>query len=227
MQSDHEILKIKRGSSFKEVRQAYKKQVMEWHPDRFPADDENLQKQATQNFHKITDAYKRLEIWHGKKEQGKYDEHQPDYSSPSDDRAASQEGWEDDIASDLPQFITRTWKNGDKYEGMAISERMHGQGIFTYANGSVYSGQFRYGNMNGLGKFQFSNGDVYSGGFLENQFHGQGKMNFSNGDRYMGYFNKDQYHGEGVFVTSQGNVHAGQWDHGSLMSEPEPPFDRY
>ena len=227
MQRDHETLKIKRGATFEEIKQAYKKQALEWHPDRFPADDEILQKRATRNFHKITEAYKRLETWHTNKEKGKYDQQQPDYSAPSGDRSASEEGWEDDIRPDLPQFITRTWRNGDKYEGMAISERMHGQGIFTYANGSVYTGQFRYGNMNGQGKFTFSNGDVYTGGFLENQFHGQGKMIFASGDRYMGNFAKDQYHGEGVFVTAQGNVHAGQWDYGSLMSESEPPFNRY
>ncbi len=227
MRRDYQTLKIKRGATFEEIKKAYKKMAMEWHPDRFPADDEKLQKQATQNFYKITEAYKRLETWHTNKDQGRYDEHQPDYSSPSGDRAASEEGWEDNIRPDLPQFITRTWRNGDKYEGMAIDERMHGQGIFTYANGSVYTGQFKYGNMDGLGKFTFSNGDVYTGGFRDNQFHGQGKMIFASGDRYMGNFAKDQYHGEGVFVTAEGKVHSGQWDYGSLRSEPEPPFNRY
>ena len=164
MRRAHKTLKIKYGATFEEVKQAYKKQAMQWHPDRFPADDEELQKQATQNFHKITEAYKRLETWHANKEQGKYDAHQPDYAAPEGDRSTSDEDWVDDVTRDLPQFITRTWRNGDKYEGMAISERMHGQGIFTYANGSVYSGQFKYGNMDGLGKFTFSNGDVYSGG---------------------------------------------------------------
>ena len=227
MRRAHKTLKIKYGVTFEEVKQAYKKQAMEWHPDRFPADDEELQKTATQNFHRITEAYKRLEAWHINKEQGKYDEHQPDYAAPDSDRGASDEDWVDDVTRDLPQFITRTWKNGDKYEGMALGERMHGQGIFTYANGSVYTGQFKYGNMDGLGKFTFSNGDVYSGGFRENQFYGQGKMVFASGDRYMGNFAKDQYHGEGVFVTATGTVHAGMWDYGSLMSESEPPFNRY
>ena len=91
MRRAHKTLNIKYGATFAEVKQAYKKQAMEWHPDRFPADDENLQKQATQNFHKITEAFKRLEIWHTNKEQGKYDPNQPDYSSPEGDRAASEE----------------------------------------------------------------------------------------------------------------------------------------
>jgi hypothetical protein len=227
MRRAHKTLKIKYGATFEEVKQAYKKQALEWHPDRFPADDEELQKKATHNFHRVTEAYKRLETWHTNKEAGKYDDHQPDYATPDSDRGTSDENWVDDVTRDLPQFITRTWKNGDKYEGMAISERMHGQGIFTYANGSVYTGQFKYGTMDGLGKFVFSNGDVYSGGFRENQFHGQGKMDFASGDRYTGNFAKDQYHGEGVFVSTRGTVHAGIWDYGSLLSEPEPPFNRY
>ncbi|MDA0692301.1 MAG: DnaJ domain-containing protein [Nitrospinae bacterium] len=227
MQRDYETLKIKPGATFAEVKRAYKKQAMEWHPDRFPGDDEAQQIKATKKFHQITEAYTRIEIWHSKREQGQYADQQPDYSSYGGDPMGDDGGWRDEIRQDLPQFITRTWRNGDKYEGMGINQMMHGMGIFTFANGSVFTGQFRSGTMTGQGKYNFANGDEYTGGMMDNQFHGQGKMTFANGSKYMGHFAQDKFHGEGVFVTPEGKVHAGQWEYGNLMTEPESPFDRY
>lgn len=227
MQRDFETLKLQPGATFEEIKRAYKKQAMEWHPDRFPGDDEKQQKQATKMFHRITEAFTRLETWHGKREKGQYADQQPDYSSHRSAPMGDEGKWQDYATPDLPQFITRTWRNGDKYEGMGVNDMMHGQGVFTFANGSVFTGQFRNGDMNGQGKYNFANGDEYNGGFLNSQFHGRGKMTFANGSRYMGSFAKDQFHGEGVFVSPEGKVHAGQWDFGNLTSESEPPFNRY
>ncbi|GJL79590.1 MAG: hypothetical protein NPINA01_25790 [Nitrospinaceae bacterium] len=227
MQRDYETLNLKPGATFDEIKRAYKKQAMEWHPDRFPADNEKQQKQATRKFHQITEAYTRLETLHSKRKNGQYADQQPDYSSRGSAPMGDEGKWEDYATPNVPQFITRTWRNGDKYEGMGIDEMMHGQGIFTFANGSVYTGQFRSGNMEGQGKYNFANGDVYTGGFMNNQFHGRGQMIFADGSKYMGSFFQDQFHGEGVFVTAQGKVHAGQWDFGNLMSESGPPFGRY
>ncbi len=221
MQRDYDILKLKPGASWLEVKQAYKKRVLEWHPDRFPADDAKKQKRATQMFTEITAAYTRLEARHTRNEQGKFADEQPEYENVSSGGGPSGSAWQDTATQNLPQFMTRTWDNGDKYEGMVLNEMMHGQGIFTYRDGSVYSGQFRFGKMEGQGTLVYPNGDKYSGGFRENRFHGQGKMNFANGDRYMGGFVNDQYHGQGVFV-SEGKVYAGQWEYGSLSVE-EPP----
>ncbi len=218
MQRDYETLKLKPGATFQEVKKAYKKQAMEWHPDRFPGDDEKLQKKATRMFHQVTEAFQRLEIWHNNQSEGRYAEEQPDYSRYYGDRGPSGGGWADRTSEEVPQFITRTWKNGDKYEGMGINQQMHGQGLFTFANGNIYQGQFRFGLMEGQGKFQFANGDCYTGGFRENQFSGRGKFDFANGDRYMGHFAKDQFHGEGVLIAD-GQVHGGMWEYGSLMSE--------
>ncbi len=219
MQRDYEILKLKPGATWLEVKQAYKQRVLEWHPDRFPADDAKQQKRATRIFTEITEAYARLEAWHTRKERGQFAEEQPDYDNVSSGGGPSGGEWQD--SRDLPQFMTRTWDNGDKYEGMVLNDMMHGQGVFTYRDGSVYSGQFRFGKMEGQGSLVFPNGDRYAGGFRDNRFHGQGKMLFSNGDRYMGSFSNDQYHGHGVFIT-EGRVYSGLWEYGSLTVE-EPP----
>ena len=223
--SDYETLKIDPSASFQEIKKAYKKQAMAWHPDRFPADDEKKQAKASVMFNQITEAYARLEVWHTNQEKGRYAEDQPFTSPFEGPQGAEDNDWHDDFSPDMPQFVTRNWPNGDKYEGMAFDEMMHGQGLFTFADGSVYTGQFRFDKMDGQGKLVFANGDVYTGGFAEGHFYGEGKMMFTNGDRYMGTFLNDTYHGRGIFVSQQGEVHSGQWEYGSLMADD--PQDRY
>jgi DnaJ-class molecular chaperone len=216
---DYEILKVDPSASFQEIKKAYKKQAMAWHPDRFPADDEKQQEKASQMFHQINEAYSRLEAWHSNRENGKYAENQPSASPFDGPQGAEDNDWHDDFSPDLPVFVTRKWPNGDKYEGMAFDEMMHGQGMFTFGDGSVFSGQFRFDKMDGQGKLVFANGDVYTGGFAGGHFYGEGKMVFANGDRYMGTFLNDTYHGQGVFISHTGEVFSGQWDHGSLMAD--------
>ena len=217
--SDYEILKVDPSASFQEIKKAYKKQAMAWHPDRFPAEDEKQQAKASRMFNQITEAYSRLAVWHSNLENGKYAENQPSASPFDGPQGAEDNDWQDDFSPDLPVFVTRTWPNGDKYEGMAFDEMMHGHGLFTFGDGSVFSGQFKFDKMDGQGKLVFANGDTYTGGFSGGHFYGEGKLVFANGDRYMGSFLNDNYHGRGVFVSHQGEVFSGQWENGSLMAD--------
>jgi hypothetical protein len=215
MQSDYELLDIAPGASFQDIKKAYRREVLKWHPDRIPVNNEKLKKHASRKFNQITEAYNRLALRHNR--QGRFAKDQPHYTNVPRERGADPTGYADETASGLPQFITRNWKNGNKYEGMAVNEQMHGRGLFTYADGSVYSGQFRFGKMEGEGKFTFANGDAYTGQFRQDRFHGQGKLQFACGDRYMGGFAEDQYHGHGVLIA-EGRVYSGEWEYGSLKA---------
>jgi curved DNA-binding protein CbpA len=225
--SDYEILKVDPSASFQEIKKAYKKQAMAWHPDRFPTADEKQQTKASQMFNQITEAFTRLEVWHSNLENGKYAEDQPSASPFEGPQGAEDNDWHDDFTPDMPKFVTRKWPNGNKYEGMAFDEMMHGQGMFSFADGSIFTGQFQFDKMNGIGKMVFANGDIYSGGFYDGHFHGEGKMMFANGDRYMGTFAEDTYHGHGIFISNKGEVFSGQWDHGSLMADDGPQDNFY
>ena len=41
---------------------------------------------------------------------------------------------------------TRGWVEGDKYVGMFLNGKMHGQGILYFKNGNIYNGSFHNGS---------------------------------------------------------------------------------
>ncbi len=59
MNQYYEILEIKPGASPEEVKQAYRKLVKEWHPDRFP-DQPQRHQQAEEKIKQINEAYEYL-----------------------------------------------------------------------------------------------------------------------------------------------------------------------
>src|SRR5512138_1426140 len=60
LRSFYDILGMRPGASFREVRQSYLRLVREWHPDRF-ADDPPRQRLAQERLKTINEAYRVLE----------------------------------------------------------------------------------------------------------------------------------------------------------------------
>jgi len=227
MKQYFDILKLPPGASWKEIKRAYKSEVKRWHPDRFPSDDAPQQQKAHARFQKISEAYTFLEKVYGTRSRTKFSDEQPSQSSrrpfsaddPTQDRD-SERGRHSatDESQEAHGFFTRSWPNGDMYEGQIINDLPHGMGIYTSANGDKYTGQFRYGKAEGQGKMVFASGDSYTGEFREDAMNGKGKYLYANGDRYMGQLQNDLPHGEGVHILATGQVYAGQWEFGQLLA---------
>lgn len=227
MKQYFDILKLPPGASWKEIKRAYKSEVKRWHPDLFPVDDAPLQKKAHARFQKIGEAFKFLENIYGGGSRSKYSGEQPFDSSqkpftpgdPTQDWEAERGPHSSTQESEEAHgFFTRSWPNGDLYEGQIINGMPHGMGFYTSANGDKYTGQFKYGKADGQGKMVFANGDTFSGEFRGDAMNGKGKYLYANGDRYMGLFQNDLPHGEGVHVLKSGQVYAGQWEYGRLLA---------
>ena len=216
MRRYYEILKLRPGASLNEIKQAYKKSVQKWHPDRFPENNPELKRKAHDMFLLISEAYSKLENFFQDHARVKFAEEQPKYPSYDCDFERDVGDWTETVHSKTIQFVTREWANGDKYEGMLQNKVFHGRGIFTFSNGDIYMGEFRFGKMEGQGKMKFADGGQYIGSFTENQMDGRGKLIFSNGDHYIGQFAKDQFHGDGILVNRK-KVYAGRWHYGGLL----------
>ena len=222
-----DILKLPPGASWKEIKRAYKSEVKRWHPDRFPTDDTQAQKKAHDKFQRIGEAYRFLEKVYGTRTRSRFKDDQPSQSAkrpfsaedPTQDRESERGPHSSTQESDEAHgFFTRSWPNGDTYEGQIINNMPHGMGIYTSSNGDKYTGQFKYGKADGQGKMNYASGDSYTGEFREDTMSGKGKYDYANGDRYMGQFLNDLPHGEGVHVLTSGQVFAGQWEYGQLLA---------
>jgi hypothetical protein len=79
-------------------------------------------------------------------------------------------------ANTRPVKKSKKYRNGNRYEGQLIDEKMHGQGKFFWKNGDFYCGEFKNENMI-KGVFYFSNnnnqhrGNRFEGDFLNGSFN--------------------------------------------------------
>lgn len=65
--SDYQALGLDRNASWDEIKKAYRKMAVKYHPDKVAHLGEDHVKTAEQQFLKIQKAYERLEVKHGKK----------------------------------------------------------------------------------------------------------------------------------------------------------------
>ncbi len=71
---------------------------------------------------------------------------------------------------------TRTYPNGDKYDGEWKYNNMHGEGTYTSADGAKYVGEWEDDNKHGYGTSTFADGREYSGGWKDGKMHGEGTI---------------------------------------------------
>ena len=103
------------------------------------------------------------------------------------------------------------WQNGDRYEGMLVAGKKHGQGTFIWGDGKRYEGEWANDAINGRGKLIYTNGDRYEGDFSNGEPHGQGVYTLSNGDVYSGAWAQGNKHGQGRLTWVGGDYWEGEF----------------
>ncbi len=66
----YEILGVSKDATDEQIKKAYKKQAVKWHPDRWGDKSEAEQKKAEENFKEVAEAY---EVLHDPQKRQRYD----------------------------------------------------------------------------------------------------------------------------------------------------------
>ena len=98
----------------------------------------------------------------------------------------------------------------------------NGVGTKTYSNGNKYQGSFKNGKRHGKGKFIWASGALYEGNWVEGKREGQGQEILANGTIYVGGFKNDLKDGKGVLynnIRDQKIIKQGVWVNGTFQED--------
>jgi len=70
-------------------------------------------------------------------------------------------------------YGTYAWKNGDKYEGGFVNNKMEGQGKYNFSSGVYYDGQWKAAKYDGFGKMVYADGTMKEGIWKEGNYVGK------------------------------------------------------
>jgi hypothetical protein len=104
---------------------------------------------------------------------------------------------------------TKTWPNGDSYQGQLLNDEPHGQGTKTWTNGDIYRGGWVDGKRQGRGEYKYSDAR-YEGEWQNNMQNGQGTLTWDDAIVYTGSWKDNKCHGHGVFSCPDGSRHEGE-----------------
>ena len=234
------ILKVNSGSSFNEVKKAYREQVKTCHPDQFPDNFPRLKEKAAEQLRDINFAFQKLEKIFAERALSASAENPAPSSSrrrrtdvnekgnsayeasrrkPSDRPRATKKPLPppaSPVVSTVGEGTTLRFPNGNLYTGAVQANQPHGHGVYHFAGGDRYVGEFVNGHPHGRGTFHFNNGDRYEGDFVQQVMSGHGTYYSANGDHYVGGFQNGQPHGAGVHISKSGTQYHGQWENGEM-----------
>lgn len=101
----------------------------------------------------------------------------------------------------------------------------NGYGTKTYSNGNSYQGNFKNGKRHGKGKFKWPSGAMYDGNWVDGKREGQGQEILADGTIYVGEFQNDLKEGKGTLynnITEKKVIQQGTWVAGKFQKTPPP-----
>jgi hypothetical protein len=121
--------------------------------------------------------------------------------------------WIDDKINKKGKII---YNDGNIYEGEWKDDKPNGKGKYTNIDGTVYEGNWKDDKQHGLGKEEWSDGAWYEGEYFEGKKQGKGKFHWADGSLYEGTFLDNNINGQGVYYFSDKRKYEGGWVNNQL-----------
>lgn len=106
-----------------------------------------------------------------------------------------------------------------------VGDCNNGEGTKTYSNGNKYQGAFKNGKRHGQGKFKWPSGAMYDGAWVDGKREGKGQEILADGTIYVGEFKNDQKDGQGTLYnnkTEKKVIQKGIWIAGKFQETSNP-----
>lgn len=106
-----------------------------------------------------------------------------------------------------------------------VGDCNNGEGTKTYTDGNKYQGSFKNGKRHGQGKFKWPSGAMYDGTWVDGKREGKGQEILANGTIYVGDFKNDQKDGQGTLYnnkTEKKIIQKGTWVAGKFQETSNP-----
>ncbi|MEZ4911072.1 MAG: hypothetical protein R2774_09435 [Saprospiraceae bacterium] len=103
-----------------------------------------------------------------------------------------------------------------------VGDCQNGEGTKTYSNGNKYQGTFKNGKRHGQGKFKWPSGAMYDGLWVDGKREGKGQEILADGTIYVGEFKNDQKEGQGTLYnnkTEKKIIQQGTWVAGKFQDK--------
>lgn len=108
------------------------------------------------------------------------------------------------------------WKNGSRFEGYFIQDRVNIQGKLIHSNGDTYSGEWKNDKANGYGEYHHVNGEYYKGSWIDDKQSGKGVEIWKDGSYYEGSYKDGMKNGIGFFHWFDNSSYSGSFKNNNI-----------
>ena len=108
-------------------------------------------------------------------------------------------------------FCIQKKKDGTKFKGIFIDDRVTGWGIYEHKNGDIYRGEYANDRIYGYGEYSHKNGGVYYGYWIDDIQFGIGYEIWEDSSQYSGEYFNGKKDGIGIYLWEDGKKYMGEW----------------
>ena len=113
-------------------------------------------------------------------------------------------------------FGIQKMRDGSKFRGVYINDKVNGWGIYEHKDGDIYRGEYQNDRTCGYGEYSHANGAVYYGYWNNDMQYGIGFEIWEDSSQYSGEYDKGKKEGIGTYIWQDQTMYRGEWKFNNL-----------